>query len=1503
MILEQTLQPIGRTGVPHGSRARAICCAALLLLLACSGDAPTTPSPPPTPVPTTVTVTPAEASLSSLRETVQLAASVMDQNGNAMSGVTVTWSSSDADVATVSGNGTVTSMGNGEATITALAGTASGTAAVRVRQLAARTEIVPEAVTLEAADTARLAATVTDANGHVVEGAQIEWTSADDTVATVDSQGLVTAVANGTATVWARSGTASDSASVTVRWVVAEIVIAADSIGFAALGDTARLSATVFDRRGNVIEDADVTWTSGDTAVAAVDSLGLVTSVGNGRATITATADAVAAQAAVAVEQVPADMAVEPARVVFYDIGETAALAAHVRDANGHAIEGAAVAWASDDRSVVTVTPAGTVTASGYGTTLVRASSGAVDASAEASVLQPSPERDRQVLIELYEAAGGAGWINSDGWGTDRPLSSWHGVRTDAEGYVSHLWLVYNGLAGRLPPSLGRLRRLEELALYENRIGGDIPAELGQLRRLKKLYLSGNELTGGIPATLGELVALQDLTLSNNGLTGPIPAELGNLRDLTRLWLFENNLSGGLPKELGALALLERLSISGNELSGPLPPEWGALGSVEQLHLYGNALSGPIPPEWGGMGRLELLHLFDNSLTGRLPAELGELGALKEFIAYSNRLSGAIPPELGNLGNLENLELNSNDLTGTVPPELGRLISLGNLRLDRNRISGSIPPALGGMTNLRRLSLFENELTGPIPPELGNLDNLEVLWIGWNRLSGRIPPELANMSSLIILDAGGYDMELSGPIPPELGSMENLRDIVVFGNRLSGRIPEELGNLSTLRWLSLSSNFELEGLLPRSLLKLNLDFVDITSTEICMHQDAAFLEWWNSISEHGADDCPPERIERLALIELYEKTDGPSWTTSAGWSGTGAVGDWHGVTVGNGRVTRLSLPSNALEGPIPGDIANFTELTVLDLSDNSLAGELPVEISSLSNLTELRVNGNSGLGGILDYDLMQLAALEVLHFGGTSLCASPAPTFQAWYAGIGNASGAICGNPAEVRLGVPVVYLTQSVQTPERSVRLVEGRDALLRVFVTGDQERAFFEPEVVATVSAGGATHRVVMTRAGDRLAVAADESDLANSYNAVIPGGLIVPGATLVVEADPDGVVPRAAGSHDRFPATGEQRLDIVSVPDMEVTVVPVLEASQPDSSIFEWTDNIGDDSPEVGLFKYAFPFHGFRARSREPYVTSLDLTSDGGQWGLVLELEAVRLMDKATGYYYGAAASVNGYVRGRARLAAWASMGKAWDTELAHEVGHNLDLLHAPCGGALGTDPDFPHADGSIGTWGFDFRDGTLVSPEYRRDIMGYCYDQGWLSDYYFEKVIDYRARAEGESARLTAGATRETDVLVLWGGVVGGELRIQPPFRTTTSARLPEASGPYRLEGLAQPGREVLFSLSFTPGEDQFGDKYFFFTIPTEPGWEASLDRIVLTGPEGTVTLGAEDERALSVVTDPGSGRILGILRDWDGALPAALGRTNDLDVATTRGLAGSVRLRR
>jgi len=94
----------------------------------------------------------------------------------------------------------------------------SATATATVNQTAASVTLAPTSVSFTSAgDTATLVATVTDAGGNIISGATVTWATSSSSVATVSSAGLVTAVADGTATITATSGSASGTATVTVQ--------------------------------------------------------------------------------------------------------------------------------------------------------------------------------------------------------------------------------------------------------------------------------------------------------------------------------------------------------------------------------------------------------------------------------------------------------------------------------------------------------------------------------------------------------------------------------------------------------------------------------------------------------------------------------------------------------------------------------------------------------------------------------------------------------------------------------------------------------------------------------------------------------------------------------------------------------------------------------------------------------------------------------------------------------------------------------------------------------------------------------------------------------------------------------------------------------------------------------------------------------------------------------------------------------------------------------------
>ena len=1397
-------------------------------------------------------------------------------------------------------------------------------------ECAGRVSIEPSALTFDAVgDTARLSVRVVDAEGRAVESPEIVWASADTGVARVDTTGLVTARYSGITTITATyDSVTAGAAEVAVRLPGSDRA-ALEALYRATGGDD-------WTNNTNWLSDAPIgEWYGVDaTTDGRVDNLSL--DANNLTAHIPA---AIGLLDTLFILDLSRNSLSGP---VPRSIGRLDRLRdLSLRD--NRELDGPLPPEMGDMAGLeyLSVTNTGfsgplpetfarlTVESfyhSGTNLCVPRSLAEWYESVGNRDPLPCIPETaDREVLVTLYNETGGPDWYRNGNWLTEKSLNTWDGIATDAEGYVTEIFLPWNELSDSIPPELGNLARLEVLALYGNNLAGRIPPELGKLSKVRDLslssnklegpippeiggmvsvdtmYLSGNNLSGPVPAEFGNLVNLEHLALFENELSGPLPAEFGKLKKLKTMWMVDNKFEGPLPPELGDMTSLEDLSLSRNRITGSLPPEMGKLQNLIDLGLNDNLLTGPIPPEFGNLASLKEVYLMRNQLSGSLPPELGNLSNLEWMWLFDNRFTGPIPPELGNLSKLVNLSLGTNRLTGSIPPELAQLDSLQGLYFPRTNLSGPIPPELGNLSSLTTLWLFQSNLSGAIPAELGNLATLEDLSLGDNQFTGSIPPELGRLSSLVSLRARNNN--LSGAIPPELGQLTSLTALSFRNNNLSGQLPPDLGNLTELAHLDLYGNQDLSGLMPRSMMNLPLGRLDISSTWICPHLDDEFQEWLDGIPDAYGLSCPSDVTERFVLMELYDSTGGDSWTSRGGWDTDSELDDWHGVTVEDSLIRDLRLPGNGLEGPLPPALGSLLGLETLDLAGNDLTGGIVGAITSIDPLDTIRISGNEDMEGALPFRLIDLENLRALEYEDTEMCASPAPTFQDWIGSLDVADGATCDNPAAVRLSLPVVYLTQAIQSPEGAVPLISNRKALLRVFLVGDQENAFFEPEVVATFSRDGReVHRVEMSSSEDRLATSADEGSLLRSYNAVIPAEHIVDGTEFVVVADSAGVIPRAEGSRTRYPETGSAALDVIEVPPLELTVVPVLNADKPDSSIFEWTDNVDDDSPEVGLFRYSFPFGEFTATSREPYVTSLDLTNEDNTWEMILELEPVYRAEKATGYWYAVADAEDGYVRGIARLNGLVSFGKPWDTELAHEVGHNLDLRHAPCGGALGTDPDFPYSNGSIGVWGYDFRDGSVVSPERRRDIMGYCYELGWLSDYYYEKVIRVRAnKDETWTNGDLSGAGPEGEMLVLWGGVLNGELKIEPVHSMFTAPKLPAEGGAYRIEGFGRGG-QAEFSLSFTPGEDKYGNKYFFFAVPIEADWEGALERITLAGPEGEVTVDRNDPRSLTIVTDPATGRIRAILRDWDRALPAALGDTSGLEVVTTRGIVDAVRLR-
>ncbi len=866
-------------------------------------------------------------SFAALGDTVRLSAEVRDHNGQVISGAAVTWASSDPGVAAVDSAGLVTAVGDGSAAVTATSGEASGSAQVTVAQEAISLVVSPASATLEPGDTVRLSAEVRDHNGQVISGAAVTWASSDPGVAAVDSTGLVTAVGDGSAAVTATSGEASGSAQVTVAQEAASVAVSADTLSFAALGDTVRLSAEVRDHNGQVISGAAVTWASSDPGVAAVDSTGLVTAVGDGSAAVTATSGEASGSAQVTVAQEAASVAVSADTLSFAALGDTVRLSAEVRDHNGQVISGAAVTWASSDPGVAAVDSTGLVTAVGDGSAAVTATSGEASGSAQVTVAQEA--------ISLVVSPASA------------TLEPGDTVRLSAE-VRDHNGQVISGAAVTWASSDPAVAAVDATGLVTALAEGSTT-----------VTATSAEASGSADITVvwspdrDPLVALYESangpgwTRSSNWLTdAPLRdwygVETNAAGRVTYLGLWENDLEGTLPLELGDLTSLEQLSLHRNQLTGPIPPELGSLGNLERLSLHRNQLTGPIPPELGSLGNLERLWLLGNQLTGSVPSELGRLAKLSHLSLNNNRFSGALPSSL---------------------LRLGRLVSIAFVD------AGVCAP---GTTAFAVWAEGLGEFHGPFcnEQEVGALESLygAAGGTGWADSNGWL---------------GGIALEeWSGVTADSLGRVTALD---MSGNDLAGQLPTQMGQLSMMTELRIGGNPLLRGLLPVALADLSLEVFHYAGTELCAPDDQAFGEWLAAILSLEGTGTECTLTDREALVALYTAANGPGWYNSEHWLTEAPLGMWYGVqTNAAGRVTRLSLGWNDLEGAIPPELGGLSSLSLLYLGGNQLTGPIPPELGGLSKLEGLYLYGNQ-LTGAIPPELGGLSSLSSLYLYGNQL--------------------------------------------------------------------------------------------------------------------------------------------------------------------------------------------------------------------------------------------------------------------------------------------------------------------------------------------------------------------------------------------------------------------------------------------------------------------------------------------------------------------------------------
>jgi uncharacterized protein YjdB len=221
--------------------------------------------------------------------------------------------------------------------------------------------------------TVPLTATPEDATGNVLKDRAVDWSSDNTSVATVSSNGMVSALAAGSATIAATSEGMVGTSSITVTSVaVASVSVSPSSAGINA-GTTRQLTATPKDASGNTLSGRVITWSTDNTAAATVNTSGLVRGVAAGTANITAHCEGQTGSSAITVIVVPvASVTVSPATAAI-NVGATQQLTANPKDAGGNTLTGRTVTWASDNTAAATVSSSGLVSGVAAGSANVTA--------------------------------------------------------------------------------------------------------------------------------------------------------------------------------------------------------------------------------------------------------------------------------------------------------------------------------------------------------------------------------------------------------------------------------------------------------------------------------------------------------------------------------------------------------------------------------------------------------------------------------------------------------------------------------------------------------------------------------------------------------------------------------------------------------------------------------------------------------------------------------------------------------------------------------------------------------------------------------------------------------------------------------------------------------------------------------------------------------------------------------------------------------------------------
>lgn len=399
---------------------------------------------------------------------------------------------------------------------------------------------------------------------------------------------------------------------------------------------------------------------------------------------------------------------------------------------------------------------------------------------------------------------------------------------------------------------------------------------------------NGLEATSDVSTLLFSLPHMTKLDIKGNR----VPLDLTKIPENSPLSILKLSASG-LPSlvGIGRAKNMRRLHVTDNGLTGPIPAEVWTLTNLRSLYMSFNSFTGELSTDLGKLSNLQEIYLFGNMISGVIPsAAISQMQSLQEFIMPENLLSGEIPTEFSSLPKLEQLSLYS---------QQGSELITGKL------------PDFSGAPNLWYFDVTNNDMTGSIPTTFMQnsvyKDDAVTIYLGNNEITGTVPAELDGFDDL---------------------------DLEITGNKITG-VPSVLcdNNLWMQGDVGTIGGCDAIACPPGTYLKAGRQTLPDIACKDCPYlQDSNFF---------GANFCVDTAVERRILMEIYQRTGGPSWLVSTNWGSNVPICSWFGVVCGNGDtsdgsgVTGLVLEDNNLVGTIPEASWSLPFLQTVNLKDNA----------------------------------------------------------------------------------------------------------------------------------------------------------------------------------------------------------------------------------------------------------------------------------------------------------------------------------------------------------------------------------------------------------------------------------------------------------------------------------------------------------------------------------------------------------------------------------------